>query len=39
MTPAAIITFVLVAGFVWVGFLVILGIAIGHESRKAREEA
>ena len=38
MEPAATVTFVLVAGFVWVGFVLILGIAIGNENRKARGE-
>lgn len=38
METAGIVTFILVAGFVWAGFVLILGIAIGNESRKAREE-
>ncbi|MGH7482219.1 MAG: MetS family NSS transporter small subunit [Longimicrobiales bacterium] len=34
MTSAALITFVLIAGFVWGGFATILTIAIRKEGRK-----
>ncbi len=38
MTPAAIVTFVLVAGFVWGGFALILRRAIRVEADKAEQE-
>jgi len=37
MQPAAIITFILVAGFVWGGFLLIAGRAVRQEGRKAKK--
>lgn len=37
MQPAAIITFILVAGFVWGGFLLIAGKAVREEGRKAEK--
>ncbi len=38
MTPAAIVTFVLIAGFVWGGFVLILRKAIRMEARKTEQE-
>ena len=38
MTPAAIITFVLIAGFVWGGFVLLLRKAIRMEARKTDRE-
>jgi len=38
MTPAAIATFVVIAGIVWGGFVLILTTAVGKESRKADRE-
>ncbi len=38
MSPAAILTFVLITGLVWGGFVLILGMAIGGERRKRPEE-
>jgi len=37
MDPAAVVTFVVIAGIVWGGFLLIAGKAIKSESRKAGE--
>ncbi len=37
MEPAAILTFVLIAGFVWGGFILIAGKAVRAEGRKARK--
>jgi hypothetical protein len=37
MSLAAILTFTLVAGFVWGGFALILTTAIRKENRKVRE--
>ncbi len=38
MTAAAWITFALVGGFVWGGFLLLLGIALRKERAKGRTE-
>jgi len=38
MEPAAIVTFVLIAGFVWGGLALILGTAIRREGTKRRKE-
>lgn len=37
MKPAAVLTFVLVAGFVWGGFALILTTALRKESRKVQQ--
>lgn len=37
MEPAAVLTFVLVAGFVWGGFITILTTAVRKESRKTEK--
>jgi hypothetical protein len=37
MDPAAIVTFVVIAGIVWGGFLLIATTAIRKESRKSGE--
>jgi hypothetical protein len=37
MTPAAILTFVLIAGFVWGGFALIVRKALAAERRKRLE--
>jgi hypothetical protein len=37
VTPLAWITFALVAGVVWGGFLLLLGRALAAEARKRRE--
>jgi hypothetical protein len=37
MDPAAVVTFVVIAGIVWGGFLLIASTAIKSESRKARK--
>lgn len=36
MTPAAWLTFALVAGFVWGGFTLLLGVAVLKERAKRR---
>lgn len=38
MAPAAILTLVLIGGFVWGGLILILTTAIRKESRKGGEE-
>lgn len=38
MEPAALITFVLIGGFVWGGLILILRTAVGKERRKGGEE-
>jgi hypothetical protein len=37
MTPTALLTFVLIAGLVWGGLAVIIGIALRSERHKAGE--
>jgi hypothetical protein len=37
MNPAALVTFVIIAGIVWGGFLLIAAKAITSENRRARE--
>ncbi len=38
MNPAATVTFVLIAGFVWGGLILILTLAVRKEQGKAGEE-
>lgn len=38
MEPAAILTFVVIGGFVWGGLILILAKAVRKERRKAGEE-
>lgn len=37
MEPIAVVTFVLIAGFVWGGFLFITATAVRNEGRKAKK--
>jgi hypothetical protein len=37
MEPIAILTFVLIAGFVWGGFLLITGTAVRKEGQKSKK--
>lgn len=38
MNSSAVLTFVLIAGIVWGGFLLIVATAIGKESRKKKDQ-